>query len=255
MKFQNRAFGITAALAGLFALTPAVWAQSPQGTVPLVVRKYKVKPGSVRAFEEVVRKYRDAFKDQGRAFYMTWRTSMGDSYEYTVLAAIPGIVAFDSPSPLIKAFGERDAMEIGYRMAQFVDGTTQQLWHLHREQSIWSAQDFKGARITEIGLRNAEAGREHSRVQEPVVAKLREAGRKNYWTVHLDYGGDDFRALMITPFDTYGELEQPLSLSKLVGPEEAKKIVAIRDKTTRFRNVYLWSYRPDLSYRSAELPK
>lgn len=140
-------------------------------------------------------------------------------------------------------------MDLSYRLSQCLDGLTRQVWHIHPEQSIWSAQDFRVARITELGLRNSAAVGEHNRAQTKVAAKAREAGRKNAWMLHLDYGGDDYRALSITPFDKWADIQADFSLSKLMGAEEAKKVTAIRNEATLSRHVYIWTYRPDLSYR------
>ena len=59
---------ILAAAAALCIAAPATYAQSagpPQGTKPVLISTYKVKPGQVSDFEEVIRKYRDAQEKAG----------------------------------------------------------------------------------------------------------------------------------------------------------------------------------------------
>lgn len=234
-------------------LAPAAVAQvPPANTIPVMIGKYRVKPGHVRTFEELMKSYSEAFKKEGRAFHMVWRTFMGDQYEFISMAAIPGLETFDRPGPLGKALGEGRAAEWGMRLAQCIDGVTRQVWHIHPEQSIWSEQNFRGARVTELSLRSGSALTEHNRAQTKVAAKMKETGRKNYWLLHLDYRGDDYRLLSITPFEKYADARAG-SLSALVGAEESKKIVAMREQVTASRHVYLWGYRRDLSFRTSEL--
>jgi hypothetical protein len=251
MKAFLRALGAVLAV----TMTPAAQPQrtdAPQ-TIPVVISKYRVKPGSTQVFQELIKKYGDGHKQLGRAFFMVWRTSMGDQYEYTVLSDIPGVGMLDEPSPLVKAFGEREALSMSYRLSQCLDGLTR-MWHIHPEQSIWSQQDFRRARVGEISLRNGSALTEYNREQTKVAAKVREAGRKNYWLLHLDYGGDDYRVLLITPVDKYADLSgTDFGLTRLVGAEEAERITAMREKVTASRHAYLWSYLPELSFRKDAL--
>ncbi len=237
-------------------LTPAAQTQDPNATrtIPVAILKYRVKPGSTGAFQDVMKKYREARKQTDRAFFLVWRTQMGDTYEYITMGDMTGLEAFDQPRSLAKAFGERGALDLSYRLSQCVDGVTRQMWHIHPEQSIWSEQAFRVARVTEIGLRDSQAVGEHNRAQTKVRGKQREKGTKNAWTLHLDYGGDDYRVLSIRPFDNYAEIGRDEPLSKLMGAGEAKEISAVRQKVTASRHVYLWSYLPDLSFRKSDLP-
>lgn len=235
----------------LLAFLPAALAQTP--TPQLTVTKYTVKPSSVDAFEGVMKKFSDAFKKAGREYYMVFRTSQGDRNEYTVLASIPGIETFDRPSPLVPAYGEVGSLRLTRQLSDAVSSSTRQTWHMHPDMSIVSAQDFKIARVTEIALRNGAALSTANAIDKKLSSEMKKAGRKNAWLFHLDYGGDDYRSLYIAPFDSFADLKAAdtgPSLTKLVGAEEAKKIAAARGEYTRFRNVYIWSYRPELSFRN-----
>lgn len=238
-------------LLAALATLPALFAQSEStAPVPVLISKYQVKPGATLAFEDLVKKYAEAYKKAGRQHYMVWRTAMGDQYEYITMTDFPGLAAFDGPAPTTKAFGERGAAELGTRLALCISGVTRQLWHLHSDQSIVSAQDFKLARVTELSLRGSSAVTEHNNIQRKLIPAMKTAGRKNAWLLHLDYGGDDYRVLSIMPFEKYADAAVPQSLTSLVGAEESKRIVATRAQITVTRNAYLWAYRPELSFRN-----
>jgi hypothetical protein len=236
----------------LLALLPAALAQTPAPpTQPLLVTRYIVKPNSTASFEEAQKKISEANRKAGREFYMVFRTSLGARNEYIVLTSIPGLEAFDGPAPSQTAYGDLSA-HINRQLNDALESSTRQIWHMHPDMNIVSAQDFKIARVTEIALRNRAAISTANAIDRKLRAEMKKAGRKNAWLLHLDYGGDDYRSLYITPFDNYADLKAngSGSLDKLVGAEEAKKITAAREEYTRFRSVYIWSYRPELSFRN-----
>ena len=249
MKTHSRI--LTIAAAGLFLAAPSVFSQSREGTKPVIMTTYKVKPGHVSTFEEVIKKYRDAQEKAGRQSYMVWRGMMGDAYEFTVMMDVPGIEVFEGQSPSLKAYGERGSLDLANRLSLCLDGSTSQMWHLHPDQSIVSAQDFRFARANFVALRQGGANEENAD-QRKSAAGLRAAGGKNLWTLHLDYGGDDDMALYITPVDKLADLDKIPTLTQTLGAEESKRITAGREQRRRSRHPYLWRYRPELSFRKVD---
>ena len=242
---------LTTAAAVLFLAAPSVFSQSPQGTKPVIMTTYKVKPGFVSTFEEVIKKYRDAQEKAGRRYYMVWRGMMGNAYEFTVMMDVPGIEVFEGQSPSLRAYGERGSIDLSNRLSLCLDGTTSQMWHLHPDQSIISVQDFRFARANFVALRQGAANEENAD-QRKIAVALRAAGGKNLWTHHLDYGGDDDMALYITPVDKLADLDKIPTLTQTLGVEESKRISAARQQRRRSRHPYLWRYRPELSFRHIE---
>ena len=239
-------------LAAVIAAPAYPQADQTQSNRPVRIATYKVKPGSIAAFEDVMKKHREAHKKAGREFFMVWRGFMGDRYEFTTMTAISGLGVYDGPNPFVQAFGEGGAVALQNRLDQCLDGSTAQLWHLHPDQSIVSAQDFQYARVVDMVLRSDSAGLEHSAMQRKVVGAQGAAGMKNFWTLNLDYGGDDYRILYITPVDNLSALAAAPNLTKLMGAAEAAKISAAREQSTLSRRPYIWSYRPELSYRNLD---
>lgn len=239
-------------IAALLAIVPGASAQENRSTRPVLMRTYKVKPGHVTAFEDVIKKYGDVFRKSGREFYMVWRGMAGDLYEYNTMSDIKGLEIFDEPNILARELGERTSVLLSMQMAQALDGVTQRIWHLHPEQSIITADKFKYARANFVALRNISAQREEGADQKKVTDALRAAGGKNYWTLHLDYGGDDYLALYLTPVEKVAELKSPRTLTTLLGADESKRITTGREQRTRTRHPYIWQYRADLSFRKIE---
>lgn len=236
----------------LLALAPSALPQENQATKPVLMRTYKVKPGHVVTFEDVIKKYSAAFRKSGREFYMVWRGMAGDVYEYNTITDFKGLEMFDEPSILTRELGERTSILLSTQLAQAVDGVTQRIWHLHPDQSILGADKFKYAEAAFVGVSSLTAQGQENADQRKIVDALRTTGSKNFLTLHLDFGGDDYLALYLRPVEKVADLGRLPTLTALLGADEAKRISAARAQRRRFRHPYIWQYRAGLSFRKIE---
>lgn len=236
----------------LLAIAPGALPQESRSTKPVLMRTFKVKPGHVTAFEDVIKKYGDAFRKSGREFYMVWRGMAGDLYEYNTLSDFKGLEMFDEPSILTRELGERTSILLSMQLAQAVDGVTQRIWHLHPDQSILSADKFKYAEAAFVGVSSVTAQGQENADQRKIVDALRTTSTRNFLTLHLDFGGDDYLALYLRPVEKVADLGRLPTLTALLGADEAKRISAARVQRRRFRHPYIWQYRAELSFRKIE---
>lgn len=225
-----------------------------QTTAPamLNVVHYRVKVDHVQEFQEVEKQIGGSFRKASPAdqFRIVYRGTVGNAMDFEVFTPISKFADRDGENPYNKMASEQERATRTARLGQYLESVQITIDKPLPDLTINTpGENGPPAYIHGIRIRVHSGGNEEfaAVVKNELVPALKKSGVKTLLARRTMLGAvGDYN--FVEGFEKWAEMDNPESLSKVMGAEAFRKMEDKLNGLVTLREDTVWRYQPDMSY-------
>lgn len=244
-------FGVSAILAAVaLSAIPFVFAQSTPAPQWSLITTTTIKPDMRSEYEAWQKEMTAAFKKADVPSRAVLQTVMGDVLQYVTVVPLAHFADMDGPSPVERALGKEDAAGLMRKGSAYVTS-------IHREASMAlndmaihtkTSEPLNYALVTIMHLVPGKGSEFNAWMKNEYFPAMKKAEVKNFWVSQTMFGGDPTERITVRLMKNMAEFDQGSMLTKALGEEGARKLMAGTAGFAESVHYSVLHYRTDLSY-------